>query len=389
MAPNSVNLIGANPGRSRNHNRQMVLSHVRNAKRIGRAKIARLSGLSTQAVSNIIARLEDDGLLKIDGKRSDGPGLPVVEYALNPSGGYALGFEIRPDAVFAVLLDLVGVPVFSERCSISSATPERVSAEVIRLRDVALKSADVSADRLMGAGIVMPGPFGVTGLSDQQTNLPDWQEIDPTQLFTDTLGISVRVENDANAAAMAERISGVAQGMESYAFIYFGAGLGLGVLSHGKLLRGAFGNSGEIGHVVWKDGLTFEQAVSRLSVRAHMAEFGVSISSSADLAEKFEAGDKNLMSWLDAAVEPLSCAVSLVENVLDPQTIILGGAMPDEIFDYLISAISLPARSVSNRPDRISPRLLRGASGRMTATLGGAALVLHQAFTPMIAVAEA
>ena len=59
----SDSIVGANAGRSRGHNRQVVLGRIRNADRIGRAEIARASGLSTQAVSNIIADLIDDGLI--------------------------------------------------------------------------------------------------------------------------------------------------------------------------------------------------------------------------------------------------------------------------------------------------------------------------------------
>ena len=115
MSPKPPSVAGANPGRTRHHNRQMVLGHVRDAGKIGRAEIARISGLSTQAVSNIIADLADDGLLQERGRVSSGRGLPAVQYALNPSGGYALGFEIRPDVVFTALLDLDGKTVFSDR----------------------------------------------------------------------------------------------------------------------------------------------------------------------------------------------------------------------------------------------------------------------------------
>lgn len=62
--------------------------------------------------------------------------------------------------------------------------------------------------------------------------------------------------------------------------------------------------------------------------------------------------------------------------------------MPDGILDHLIAHVSLPDRSVAHRADRTRPRLLRGASGRMTATLGAAALVINQAFTPRIAAAR-
>ncbi|MEO1155569.1 MAG: sugar kinase, partial [Pseudomonadota bacterium] len=94
-------VVGANAGRARSHNRQVVLDRVRMAGRVGRAEIARASGLTTQAVSNIIADLLDEGLIEEQGRQIAGRGMPAVQYALSATGGYALGVEIRPDAVFA------------------------------------------------------------------------------------------------------------------------------------------------------------------------------------------------------------------------------------------------------------------------------------------------
>ena len=62
--------------------------------------------------------------------------------------------------------------------------------------------------------------------------------------------------------------------------------------------------------------------------------------------------------------------------------------MPDALLDRLIGSVALPERSVANRADRARPRLIRGTSGRMTATMGAAALVINQAFTPVIAAAH-
>jgi predicted NBD/HSP70 family sugar kinase len=80
--------------------------------------------------------------------------------------------------------------------------------------------------------------------------------------------------------------------------------------------------------------------------------------------------------------------VSIIENLFDPQSVILGGAMPEALLDHLIAGARLSDRSVANRPGRIRPRLMRGALGRMSATLGAAALVVNKAFTPMIAAAQ-
>ena len=87
------------------------------------------------------------------------------------------------------------------------------------------------------------------------------------------------------------------------------------------------------------------------------------------------------MAWLDGACTALGHAVAIVENMFDPQTVVLGGAMPDAVLDHLVGHAPLLDVSVSNRPNAVHPRLMRGASGRMTATLGAAALVLNRALT--------
>jgi predicted NBD/HSP70 family sugar kinase len=205
------------------------------------------------------------------------------------------------------------------------------------------------------------------------------------------LDIPVFVGNDANAAAMAERMNGVAQDIDNFAYLYFGQGLGLGLIQNGQTLHGAFGNAGEIGHVdvlVGNRAIPLETAASRLSVQTHLAQHDLTISSMDDLAALYRASNPHLLDWLDRACDALSPGLSIIENLFDPQTVILGGAMPECVLDHIVAKTRLPDRTVANRPDRPHPRLMRGTSGRMTATLGAAALVLHQAFTPTIAAAR-
>lgn len=379
---------GSNAERSRSHNRQAVLGHIHHAGVMGRAEIARSLGLSIQAVSNIIADLADDGMLLEKGTRSAGRGLPVLQYALNPRGGYSLGMEIRPDAVFAALLDMAGNQVFTDRATLSATDPATVIPVLTGLRDAALIAVPAARKRLLGAGIVMPGPFGPTGLPGLGSNLPEWHTTDPKLLFQDALGLMVELSNDANAAAMAERITGVAQGLNSYAYLYFGAGLGLGLVSQGHLIPGAFGNAGEIGHigVPTRHGtVALETALSRNSVQSHLQQHSHKQPDFRALANLYSNHDPALMAWLENAADALGHALQIIENLFDPQTVILGGAMPETILDHLVAHTKLPDLSVSNRPDCDQPRLRRGASGRLTATLGAAALILNRAFTPQLA----
>ena len=380
-------VVGANAERSRHHNRQVVLSRVRSAGEIGRAQIARTSGLSTQAVSNIIAELLEDGLIVETGRVAARRGVPVAQYALNPAGGFAAGIEIRTDAVLAALLDLCGQSVAATRLPLASPDRNSVTAALVTLRDSLLERSGAPTERILGAGVVMPGPFGATGIRGNGSELPAWDDAPPPAIFAEALGIPVIVENDANAAAIAERVSGVAQGLDTYAFIYFGSGLGLGVVHKGQLVTGAYGNAGEIGHVTVPAGgemVRLEDAVSRLSVQRALRRAGRDALDVAELGRLFAERDPTLMAWLESALEPLAAAVAIVENLFDPQCVILGGAMPDEVLDHLVCGVTLAERSVSNRRDRSLARLVRGKSGRMTATLGGAALVINQAFTPRI-----
>ncbi|MEW7008748.1 ROK family transcriptional regulator [Lentilitoribacter sp. EG35] len=376
---------GSNAERSRSSNRRAVMGYIHSAGEMGRAEIARNLSLSTQAVSNIIAELLEDGLLHEKGTRASGRGLPALQYGVNPDGGYAFGIEVRPNAILAALLDMQGKTVFTHRITFKDARPAAVISHVTALRDKMIAAIPSAQDKLLGAGIVMPGPFGTTGLIGQGSDLPEWNEVDPAKLFYEALEIPIMVSNDANASAMAERITGVAQGLSTYAYLYFGTGLGLGLVSQGHLISGAFGNAGEIGHVsvlVNGEYASLESVLSRLSVQRYLQNNGQGSVDFERLTELFSDKDPYLFEWLDTASQALGHATQIIENMFDPQTIIVGGAMPSGVLDHLVANAPLPDLSVSNRLEREQPRLKTGESSRLTATLGAAALVLNQTYTP-------
>jgi len=384
----STNIIGANAERARSHNRQMVLERVRQAGQIGRAEIARGSGLSTQAVSNIISDLMSDGLIAAQGRKAVGRGQPPVQYTLNPRGGYAVGIEIRPDTVLAAVIDLCGTPIATMRRPLLANHLAGVTKTVVDAKAAVITKASLGKAPLLGAGIVMPGPFGLTGLTGTGSELSIFHDISPAEWFAKALDLPVVVENDANAAAVAERIAGVASGVDTFAFLYFGKGLGLGVMQGGRLVTGAFGNAGEIGHIPVHTGagtVPLEDVLSRMSIKRHLSMAGFDIDDVDDLAAAYHAQNSSLLDWLDAAAAPLSTAITIIENMLDPETVILGGAMPDAMLDHLIASVTLAERSVSHRPNRTPKRVLRGASGRLTGALGAASLAVNRAFTPRIA----
>lgn len=105
-------------------------------------------------------------------------------------------------------------------------------------------------EMIKGMGIGAPNANYYTGTIDNAANL-EWKGIVPiAKLFSDALGVPVRVTNDANAAAMGEMTYGAARGMKNFIMITLGTGVGSGIVCDGRVIYGSDGFAGELGHVI-------------------------------------------------------------------------------------------------------------------------------------------
>jgi predicted NBD/HSP70 family sugar kinase len=395
MSFHAHQIAGNNAEKTKAHNRRVVLDYLQ-GRDSGRAEIAKAAGLSTQTVSNLMAELETEGLVLRTGRRAAARGQPPVVYAFNPAGAATLGFEVRPDMLTMVLTDLGGTALAREHHRLAQTDPDFVLAQMAKMAQHATAHSPIA--RILGAGLVIPGPFGLDGLSvNDTTALQGWDPITLPARAEQALGLPVHIDKDAIAAALAEGMGGAAQGLPTYAFLYFGAGLGLGIVAQGQPLRGAFGNAGEVGHVIiHPNGRAcgcgnygcLEQYVSRLSVQRHLIATGHlapdTSGTDATLLRLLADQNTDLIEWLETAADALSRAIGMLENLFDPQSTVLGGALPDAVLDALITRLTLPTGSVAQRADRTTPRVQRGTSGRFTAALGAAALVIHNTVTPRL-----
>jgi predicted NBD/HSP70 family sugar kinase len=384
--------IGKNPERSREHNRRVVLDIVRRHGTLGRAHIAKLTHLTPQAVANIVDELVGEDLLMETGRLRTGRGQPPIQFAVNPKGGATIGVEIAADHMVTAVLDLAGRLQAKRIVLLKDTTPEHIlpafAAEISAL--------DLSLDaKLLGIGVVMPGPFDIEGMTSVgPTTLPGWAGIDAAAALSEACGHSVVVENDATAAAVGERLFGAGLAISNFCMIYFGVGVGLGIIQDGAPYRGAFGNAGEIGHVmVAPKGRPcpscgqrgcLEGYASLYALKEKFAAVGIVETEFSDL-EKLHATDHPvLLEWIDDAATYLGPMVAMLENILDPQTVILGGALPDAIIDDIIARMNPLPTSVASRRQRALPRVLRGQTGQLTAALGAAALPLFDVVTPKL-----
>jgi predicted NBD/HSP70 family sugar kinase len=390
--------IGNNPGRSRAHNRRVVLDVVRAHGPLGRTRIARLAQLTPQAVANIVEELTAEGLLIEVGRLRSGRGQPPLQFAINPDGPLTAGVEIAADHMVLVLTDLAGSVRASSIVPLAIADPADVTAHLPgALAAIRATGTAGPPPALLGVGVVMPGPFDIDGMTSVgPTTLPGWGGIDAAAVIGAALGQPVTVENDATAAAVGERLHGAGRALSSFLFVYFGAGLGLGIVHEGRPMRGAFGNAGEIGHAVVVPGGRpcpcgqsgcLERYASVQVLREKLAEAGIAAESVAEFEALHAAGHPVFKAFIAEAGHYLAPMLATLENILDPETIILGGALPDAVIDDLIAALTPLPMSVASRRQRARPRLMRGQTGQLTAALGAAALPLLETITPRLALA--
>lgn len=103
---------------------------------------------------------------------------------------------------------------------------------------------------LEAIGVAAPGPVERrTGVLRNPPNLPGWRDVPLAQLLEEAFGVPVRVENDANAAALAEHRFGAGRGCRDMVYLTMSTGVGGGVISDGRLVHGANGFAGELGHI--------------------------------------------------------------------------------------------------------------------------------------------
>jgi predicted NBD/HSP70 family sugar kinase len=210
-----------------------------------RAQLSDRTGVSKVTVSQMLARLEDRGLVMVAGEQAGGRGPNAALYSVVRSSAYVAGLYVESDLVSAAIADVTGQCV-AEITVDSDGTDD----PVVMVRDAigrACESAGIGLDKLASVVIGSPGVLDPkTGAPRIAVNLPTWQEGVPDAL-REVLHTPVVIENDVNLAAMAERHWGAAAGLDDFAFVWLGTGLGLATVINGQVRRGVGGAAGEIG----------------------------------------------------------------------------------------------------------------------------------------------
>jgi glucokinase-like ROK family protein len=230
-------------------NLSLVLRHIHNSAPLSRAQIAQATGLNKSTVSSLVEELLARKLVHETGVNSVGTGRPATLLEINPQAGGIVGAELGVDFVAIVLTDFTGNILWRRLISIDSVdTQEKTIAKMLELTDEAIKVCESYNLYPLGIGLSVPGTVDLEGSVLVFAPNLQWRNVPLKQIFYDHTGINAFIENDANAAAIAEHLFGVAKKTDDFIFVVVGTGIGGGLFLNGKLYRGKDGFAGEIGH---------------------------------------------------------------------------------------------------------------------------------------------
>jgi glucokinase len=264
-----------------------------------------------------------------------------------------IGIDIGGTKIASGLLDRQG-NILARGISRSHAgcPPEEVIEAVIQTTTSMLASADVARDQVAGVGVGCAGHINCDcGVVLTNSNLPDWNLHPLKDTLQARLGLPVLLDNDANCAAWGEYRFGAGRGSRHMCYITFSTGCGMGIIIDGKLYRGATGTAGEIGHTVvnpegprcscgkrgclmsYACGLALDQMArdclecgEDTLLREICGDCPDRVQAE-KIAEAAKQGDAAALRLLTTAGRYFGIGLSTVVQVLNPDTIVIGGGL--------------------------------------------------------------
>jgi predicted NBD/HSP70 family sugar kinase len=391
----------------RRANLTRTLRHIRSNGPRSRSAIAAATGLSKATVAGLVDELLARRLVReIGGEHPGGADRAGRGIALSPDLG-ALGIEINVDYLAVHGCDLTGRAVIEKRVPFDA-----MHRDVERCLDELTEAARRSLAELARRGVTPVGlTVAVPGLVDVARGTvvlaPNlrWRDVPVAARLARGLapGLWIGVDNDANLAALAEHTWGVAAGTDDLVYLAGEVGVGGGVIVGGRLMRGADGFSGEVGHLpvepdgaecgcgrvgCWETKVGLAELVRRATPDAAYGLGDRPIPDPqeriSEVARRLAAGDAAATAAVAEVGRWLGHGGAILVNLFNPRVIVLGGYFA-ELADHLIPAAQANlARLAVARCHFVASHL-----GFTAAARGAAGVVLERAFEDPVAVTVA
>lgn len=326
----------------RRRNRAAVLRHIVLRQTTTRGEIASACDLSPSTATNVVADLMNEGLVRENGSMPSDGGRPITRICTKSSGAYLIGVDVGERGVTVELFDLSLTRVGRVFRSLRSrhASPARI-AEVVVDAIASIRAANPHCESsLIGVGLGLPGivdtePDGDMTLFAQRLG---WQPTRISDMFAD-IDLAIFADNGARTLAAAETWFGAARNVAHSVIALIGHGIGAGIISGGRVLRGSSSSAGEWGHIkISLDGPKC-QCGARGCLEAYAGggaiirrwrTAGGTASGSEErvltrLIEAADNGDPAAIRVIDETVSALSVGISNLISLFNPEQIVVGG----------------------------------------------------------------
>jgi predicted NBD/HSP70 family sugar kinase len=236
----------ATPPLLRDLNERTVLETIRDRAPISRAEISRHVGISKPTVSVALESLLEAGLVRQAANAADGPTYGATFFEPVHEAALVLGLDLGARFLRGAICDLRGHVRARQDIELPGAAAHVVLDAAAELKERLLTASNLPADVVDGAVAGVPGVVEASGRVGLAANIPGLEGLAVGAALQERLGVPVTVENDVSLAAVGERWRGVGQGVDDFAFLSVGTGLGAGLVLRGELHRGHHGAAGEV-----------------------------------------------------------------------------------------------------------------------------------------------
>ena len=376
---------GSNQSGMRAHNERLVLSLVRRHQALPKSDIARITGLSPQTVSVIMRKLEGEGLLQRGEPVRGKVGQPSIPMSLAPDGAFFYGLKIGRRSSEMVLVDFAGTIRGRRQKRYAYPTPAAITTfTATASNDLRQTLERDEQTRIAGMGVATPFELWnwAQFIGAPEAEMDAWRSFELKTELADASGCDVLIENDATAACGAELVFG-ADAPRDFLHIYLGFFVGGGVVLNGSLFTGCHGSSGALGPmpVPTKQGGSQQllEIASIATLEKRIIDAGGDGMALWATPLNWDIDASILKSWVEDAGAALAHAIVSAASVLDFESCLIDGWLPDPVKADLVRAIEQSVSRI-NTTGLSMPRILPGSVGADARSLGAASLALSDRF---------
>jgi predicted NBD/HSP70 family sugar kinase len=357
-----------------------------------RAELAMTTGLARSTVALRVEELMSLGLISPVGDAQSTGGRPSSQFALNPSAKFVLAADLGATHATIAVTNLSGAIVgeFSGPIDIADG-PRAVLTWMIETGRTLLSEHDLSTADVIAIGIGLPGPVEhSTGRPINPPIMPGWDQFDVPEFVKQHLEVPVLVDNDVNIMALGEQAFAWPQ-TDNLIFVKVATGIGAGVISGGRLLRGAQGIAGDIGHVQIARGAgiachcgnrgCLEALASGPAISHSLVELGLDVDGTSSVIELVRRGNIDAIQAIRQAGRDIGEVLTTCVSLMNPSVIAVGGSMA-AVGEHLIAGVReiIYTRSMPLATSHLT--IVQSAAGKNAAVIGASILAIHHALSP-------